>query len=169
MYGTSTAMFVNVEEKETHLPYIWYIQRINIQLPPTQSQYIKPNMTATSPALMPAISLLPDALPLVLDGLAADPVGEELLAAVVVGTPPLASSTCPMLGNWTLPLTSQPPAVEAGHAGAVRSGVYAELGVPVGVRVAHCFERLEKSGWMGVGVPLRTTPPPDAVAAALGP
>jgi hypothetical protein len=100
------------------------------------SQYMKPSITPTKPALMPAISfppLEPDFL--VLLGVAPELVGVPVAAA------PEASvlNVCPMLGSLTSPSTSHPPGVEVGHAGGVNVPVaYAELATPVGVKVAHC-------------------------------
>jgi hypothetical protein len=43
------------------------------------------------------------------------------------------------VGSETSPLSSQPLEVNAGQAGVVAENVYSELGVPVGVKVDHCF------------------------------
>jgi hypothetical protein len=124
------------------------------------SQYTNPNITATSPALMPAISLPPLALPFfVLVAEAADPVALPVAVPVLLGALPLL--TCrvwPTLGNATSPSTNQPPAVLLGQAGGVKVGEYAEDATPVGVRVAHCDCRFVKSGETGVGVPVREMP-----------
>jgi hypothetical protein len=101
---------------------------------------MKPIMTATRPVAMPAISLLPEALPFVAvaeaDEAVADAVG-ELPAAVPAAVAPEVIRTWLIVGSLALGSTSQPPAVEAGQAGGVTLGVYSELGVPVGVRVFH--------------------------------
>jgi hypothetical protein len=83
---------------------------------------MKPSMTATNPTLIPAISLPPEALPLVEEvGEAAEPVAVPVTDAVA----PEVLITCvsPIDGSLTLPLTSQPPAVDEGQAGGVRFGV----------------------------------------------
>jgi hypothetical protein len=100
------------------------------------SQYMKPSITPTKPALMPAISfppLEPDFL--VLLGVAPELVGVPVAAAPEA--PVL--KVCPRLGSLTSPFTNQPPGVEVGHAGGVNVAVlYAELATPVGVKVSHC-------------------------------
>jgi len=103
---------------------------------------MKPIITATRAALMPAISLPPEALDPFVDVAEAEepvavPVELELELALEAAVAEVAR-TWPSVGSATLPSTNQPPAVELGQAGAVRLGVYAELGVPVGVRVFHC-------------------------------
>lgn len=98
------------------------------------SQYMNPSITATNPTLIPAISFPPFAPPFfVLDGCDALVVAVPVLAAAALPV----ESVCPILGSFTSPSTSQPPAVEVGHAGGVNVGEYAELATPVGVRVAH--------------------------------
>lgn len=87
---------------------------------------------------------------------------------------PDTSNVCPIDGKATLPETSQPDDVAAGQSRVVRVAVSKSLfWTPVGVRVAHCVLRFEKSGDTGVGVPVRVKPPtipePVAVAAADGP
>ena len=54
------------------------------------------------------------------------------------------------------PSIGQPavPAVELGHAGGEKNGVYRELGVPVGVKVDHRDLRFLNSVGIGVGVAL---------------
>jgi len=136
------------------------------------SQYIKPNITATKPALMPAISLPPFAPPFfVLVGLAALPVPVGAEVDVAVALP--VCWVCPTLGSATSPSTSHPPAVLDGQAGGELEGVYAESAMPVGVFVAHCDCKLVKSGATGVGTPPRENPPSIfvavAVAATVGP
>jgi hypothetical protein len=118
---------------------------------------MKPIITATRAALIPAISLPPEALDPFVDVAEADePVAVPVKLALALEAPvPAVARAWPSVGSATLPSTNQPPAVELGQAGAVRLGVYAELGVPVGVRVFHCACRLEKSGEIGVGVPVR--------------
>jgi hypothetical protein len=95
---------------------------------------MNPSITPTRPALIPAISLPPfepDFLVAVLWAL-------EVVAVAVAAAPEASVlSVCPRLGSATSPFTSQPPAVEVGQAGGDKLGVYAELAVPVGVRVAH--------------------------------
>jgi hypothetical protein len=99
---------------------------------------MKPIITATRAALMPAISLPPEALdPFVEVAEAEEPVAVPVELAGFAAAVAEVARTSPSVGNATLPSTNQPPAVELGQAGAVRLGVYAELGVPVGVRVAH--------------------------------
>jgi len=115
---------------------------------------------------MPAISFPPVAMPFVLVGLAALPV----LAPVPVAAALLVVTCCvwPREGSATFPSTSHPPGVELGQAGGVRLGEYAELGVPVGVKVAHWACKLEKSGETGVGVPVLEKPSwmPEATTVA---
>jgi len=61
-----------------------------------------------------------------------------------------------------LPLMFQIPGVSAGHGGGVMEGEYTASRTPLGVKVAQTLFRLEKSGVMGVGVPLRENPPAGA-------
>lgn len=85
---------------------------------------MKPNMTATRPALMPAISLPPFALPfVVLEADAALPVAVPVAVPVTEAPVVVACKTWPKLGRATLPFTNQPPAVELGQAGGVTDGV----------------------------------------------
>lgn len=89
---------------------------------------MKPSMTATRPALIPAISLLPDALPfLVAEAEAAVPVAVPVAVLVADAVPEEVAlamlSVWPMEGRETSPSTSQPPAVDEGQEGAVRDGV----------------------------------------------
>jgi len=113
------------------------------------------SMTLTRPALTPAISLvglaipvlvallaapetvlLPPALPL-----AADPVA--VVPLVVAAVPAVmellawASNLAPRVGRATLPFTCQTSLVKAGQDGAVAVGVYADMLMPDGVKVAH--------------------------------
>lgn len=95
---------------------------------------------------------------------------------MLVAAEPVAetSNVCPIDGNATSPETSQPDDVAAGQSRVVRVAVSKSLfWTPVGVRVAHCALRFEKSGDTGVGVPVRvnpaTIPEPVAVAATEGP
>jgi len=88
------------------------------------SQHMKPNITPTSPTLMPVISLLP--LPPLF-----------LLALALGAVPVLVGLALPPVAS-----TNQPPAVELGQAGGIRDGVYAELATPVGLRVFHAFCKL---------------------------
>jgi len=91
---------------------------------------MKPSMTATRPALMPAISLPPDAAPFVAEADADEPVAvpeaaaADVLdgAAVVVATLLLARAWL-SVGSAGLPLTNQPPDVELGQAGGVTLAV----------------------------------------------
>lgn len=94
-----------------------------------------------------------------------------LLAAEPVAD---TSNVWPIDGNATSPETSQPDDVAEGQSRVVSVAVSKSLfWIPVGVRVAHCALRFEKSGDIGVGVPVRvkpaTIPEPVAVAAAVGP
>jgi hypothetical protein len=83
------------------------------------SQYMNPSITATSPTLMPAISLPPLAPPFFV----LDAEGELVVAVPVAAAPALlAERVCPTLGSLTSPSTNQPPAVELGHAGGVKVG-----------------------------------------------
>lgn len=66
------------------------------------------------------------------------------------------TAATPNVGRDGLPFTSQPPAVEPGQAGALRDGVYAVDDMPVGLKVAHCLDKLVKSGAIAVGVPDRS-------------
>src|SRR6476469_9573424 len=87
------------------------------------SQYMKTNMTAARPALMPAISFPPLAAPfLVLVASAAEPVPVGVVLDVVVVLPPTCC-VCPTVGSLTSPSTNQPPAVELGQAGGVKVGL----------------------------------------------
>lgn len=66
------------------------------------------------------------------------------------------------------------PVVDAGHGRVDRDLVsMSELMMPVGLSVAHCAFKLEKSGDTGVGVPCRVKPSamllPVAVGSAGGP
>ena len=135
------------------------------------SQYTNPNMTATRPALIPAISLPPLALPFfVVVADAAEPVALDVTLAVLLAAVPLLLIcwVCPTLGSATSPSTNHPPAVLLGHAGGVRLGEYADEATPVGVRVAHWDWRFVKSGATGVGIPVREIPAstPDATTVA---
>lgn len=61
-----------------------------------------------------------------------------------------------MVGSGKLASTAHPPAVEAGHGRGVTDLLeYADKPTPVGLMVAHCALRFEKSGVTGVGVPCR--------------
>jgi len=141
-----------------------------VHRPLDYNQYTKPNITATSPALMPAISFPPLALPFfVLVALAALPVALPVAVPVLLAALPLTCCVWPTLGNLTSPSTSHPPAVLLGQAGGVRvDGLYAEDATPVGVKVFHCDCKFVKSGDTGVGVPVREMPAwtPEATTVA---
>ena len=89
---------------------------------------------------MPAIFLLPEALPFVAlaeaDEAVADPPPVPAPAVPdAVGADVM--STWLSVGSLALGSTNQPPAVDAGQAGGVTFGLYAELGVPVGLSDFH--------------------------------
>lgn len=59
-----------------------------------------------------------------------------------------------MVGSGKLGSTAHPPADEGGHGlGVIETAEYADKATLLGLTVAHCALRLEKSGATGVGVP----------------
>ena len=103
-------------------------------------------LATLSAAAEEVLALAPEAVP---DALEPDVAAPDVALAVL-------DPVWPRVGNEALASTVQPLAVVAGQAGRVLElSVYAERGVPVGVRVAHWLLRLLKSGETGVGVPER--------------